>query len=156
MQWDALGLFHIASAILALASGGYVALNRKGTRSHRRWGWVYAGAMVAVNVSALSIYQLTGRFGPFHVAAIVSLVGLIAAIIPVRFRPAGWVGRHAYWMSGSYLGLVAALFAEVTTRVESLPFWATAAWTSIAVFVVGFAVIWTRVPPSVARFNYKK
>lgn len=156
MNWDLLGLFHVASAVAALLSGAWVALNRKGTRTHRRWGWVYAGSMVAVNLSALMIYQLTGRFGPFHVAAIFSLVTVVAAIIPVRLRPVRWVPRHAYWMSGSYIGLLAALAAETTTRVESLPFWATAWWTSVVVCAVGFGVMAARVPKAVGRFNYRK
>jgi hypothetical protein len=59
-------------------------------------------------------------------------------------------------MSGSYVGLLAALAAETTTRVEALPFWATAWWTSLAVFIVGATIIARRVPAVVTRFRYKK
>jgi uncharacterized membrane protein len=154
MDW--LGLSHVAVAVVALSSGGVIALSRKGTRQHRRLGWVYATSMVAVNATALSIYQLTGRFGPFHATAIFSLLTIVAGTLPVRLRPGGWVTRHAYWMSGSYVGLLAALAAETTTRVDALPFWATAGWTSLAVFAVGATIIARRVPATVERFRYKK
>jgi uncharacterized membrane protein len=154
MDW--LGLSHVAVAVVALASGGVIAISRKATRQNRRWGWEYATSMLAVNTSALSIYQLTGHFGPFHMAAIFSLLTIIAGVVPVRLRPSGWVGRHAYWMSGSYVGLLAALAAETTTRVDALPFWATAWWTSLAVLAVGATVIARRVPAVVTRFNYNK
>ena len=48
--------------------GGIVVLRRKGTRSHRRIGLAYAAALLLVNATALAIYDLYGRFGPFHVA----------------------------------------------------------------------------------------
>jgi hypothetical protein len=40
--------------------------------THRRSGWLLAGSLLGVNVTALFIYNLTGEFGPFHVFAIVS------------------------------------------------------------------------------------
>ena len=43
--------------------------------------------MVGLNVTALSIYRLTGVFGPFHWAALFSLATIVAGVVPVRRRP---------------------------------------------------------------------
>ena len=126
-----LGQFHLATAIASLASGALVLfMSPKGTRRHRQVGWVYAISMLALNVTALMIYRLFGGFGPFHVAAIVSLAGLVVGVfsalrakgsrldrdLPMRGR---WVERHYYWMTWSYVGLWAAAVSEVATRVPA-------------------------------------
>ena len=103
--------------------GLFVTVANKGTAVHRRAGWIHAASMLGVNVTALMLYQLTGRFGPFHAAAVFSLLTLVAGVVPARRRNGPqWVGRHAYWMSGSYVGLVAAAAAETLTRIPTTPF----------------------------------
>ncbi len=147
-----IGQLHLASAIVALAAGGWVVLRPKGTATHRRIGWVYAASMLVLNVTALMIYRLTGTFGPFHIAAIFSLATLVAGIIPAwRRRPVEkWLEQHYYWMAYSYLGLLAATVAETATRVPAIrsfaggaspAFWIVVVVVSVAVFVVGGRVI---------------
>lgn len=147
-----LGQLHLATALLALAAGGWVVLRPKGTTAHRRVGWVYAVSMLIMNGTALLIYRLTGRFGPFHVAALASLATLIAGIIPAwRRRPVGnWIEHHYYWMAYSYLGLVAAAVAETATRVPAVQafaggptpaFWLTVVIATVAVFIIGGRLI---------------
>jgi hypothetical protein len=74
--------------------------------------------MVGVIVTAFSIYDLTGKFGPFHVAASLSAVTLSAGLYHVLARRPqyNWIVWHAEWMSWSYIGLIAALTAESLTR----------------------------------------
>jgi len=79
-----LGLVHLACAVVALGAGAGVLLLRKGTRRHRRLGWVYVAAMLGLNLTALLIYRLFGRFGPFHLAALLSLVTVLAGLLPAR------------------------------------------------------------------------
>lgn len=148
------GWIHTAGAVAALALGAAVLLRGKGTRSHRRLGWTYLIAMVLLNVTALAIYRLSGTFGPFHVAAILSLASVMAGIIPaVRRRPAAtWVERHYWWMTYSYLGLLAAAVAEVVTRVPGINFWWTVVIASGAVFVVGAPIIRRRARTTIAPF----
>ncbi len=148
------GWIHTAAAVAALALGAAVLLRGKGTRSHRRLGWTYLIAMVLLNVTALAIYRLTGAFGPFHVAAILSLASVTAGIIPaVRRKPAAtWVERHYWWMTYSYLGLLAAAVAEVVTRVPGIDFWWTVVVASAAVFVVGAPIIRRRARTTIAPF----
>lgn len=149
-----LGWFHTAAAVAALVAGAAVLLRGKGTRSHRRLGWTYVAAMIALNVTALAIYRLTGSFGPFHLAAVLSLASVAAGVIPaVRRTPAAtWVERHYWWMTYSYLGLIAAAVAEVVTRVPGIDFWWTVVIASLAVFAVGAPIIRRRARITLAPF----
>lgn len=144
-------LLHVATAILALISGAVVLARRKGGRKHRILGRVYFSSMLVMNGSALLIFRLLGGFGPFHVAALVSLATVIPAVVTVRRRRPGWPVRHYYWMTFSYLGLLAALVAEVTTRLPAAPFWGTVAGSSLAVFAIGAVVIFRRADRTLAR-----
>lgn len=114
-----LSLVHIAASCLALVIGAAVLVVRKGDRRHRRLGRVYAVAMVLVNASAFYIYRLFGGFGPFHVAAVISLLTLLAGIRPVlmRPRPLQWSTTHMTFMYWSVVGLYAAFASELLVRL---------------------------------------
>ena len=150
-----LGWIHTSAAVAALALGAAILLRTKGSPSHRRLGWTYVVSMVLLNVTALAIYRLTGSFGPFHVAAIFSLATIAGGIIPaVRRHPADtWVERHYWWMTYSYLGLVAAAVAEVATRMPGITFWWTVVLASLAVFAVGAPIIRRRASITIAPFR---
>lgn len=147
-----LGAFHLFVAIVALITGTIVILRRKGTRVHRRIGWVYAVAMLLLNVSALMIYRLTGSFGPFHVAAIISLVTVAAGVLTAVRRRAGWIEQHYYWMTYSYVGLLAATASEIGTRVPNAPFWWVVVLLSLAIFAIGALLITRRAPVTLRPF----
>lgn len=137
-----LGLFHTTCALLALASGAAVLMRRKGTRSHRRLGWLYVASMLALNGTALMIYRLFGGFGPFHVAAVASLLTVVAGIVPAyRRKPANWVEHHYAYMTWSYVGLWAAAVAEVGTRVPGFRFWWAVMAGTVAVLGIGAVMI---------------
>jgi len=159
-----IGWLHFASALTALATGAWVLVRRKGTTVHRRVGWTYAVSMLVLNVTALLIYRLTGTFGPFHVAAFVSLGTLVAGIVPAwTRRPVGkWLEYHYFFMSYSYLGLVAAAIAETTSRVPAIQtfaggptpgFWITVALVSVAVMAVGGRIVRRRVEHTLRPFR---
>jgi uncharacterized membrane protein len=130
---------HITTATIALTAGACVLLASKGTRLHRWIGYTYFFSMLTLNISALFIYQLTGYFGPFHGAALASLITLIAGFIPVYFRipHGGWLELHFEFMSWSYVGLVAAGASEIATRVPSSPFWPAVFVSTMAIFSIG-------------------
>src|SRR5688500_1019404 len=126
-----LGLTHTVSAVGALAAGAAVLLTRKGTRRHRQLGWTYVVSMILLNVTALMIYRLFGRFGPFHVGAVFRLVTVLAGTAAaigarrarVRRSPADRaraLERHYQWMTWSYVGLAAAAVSEIATRMPAL------------------------------------
>jgi len=145
---DGVGLVHTVFGSAALLLGFLVLMGRKGTLIHRRLGQSYAIAMIALNVTALLIYDLYGRFGPFHIAAVVSLATVLAGLIPVVFRRPreSWMRHHAALMCWSYVGLFAAFVSEIATRVPGVRFgWGVVAAT-IAVVIVGAVLINGRVP----------
>jgi len=102
--------------------------------------------MLAVNGTALMIYELFGHFGPFHWMALASLASVVAGYWPARRRRAGWRARHAYYMTGSYVGLLAALVSEISTRIVAVPFFAAVALASFAVIGVGIWLMRRRIP----------
>ena len=148
MSGSVLGWVHLAFSVAALATGLVVVARPKGTGPHRRAGLFYVGSMLGLNATALMIYQLFGRFGPFHVAALLSLATVSLGFIPARRRrPRGtWVEQHAYWMSWSYVGLLAAAASEATTRIpESSFLWMVVIATAV-VIGSGALIINRRVP----------
>jgi uncharacterized membrane protein len=155
MATTLLGKIHLAFAALAIVSGAFIVLRTKGTGTHRRAGWVYALSMLSLNGTAFMLYNLFGRLGPFHLAAAVSLATIILGLIPARRRrPKGsWIEHHAYWMSWSYVGLLAAAASELTTRVPSAPFWGTVVGATLAVVAVGSVTINRRVPGILKTFG---
>ena len=162
-----LGQVHFAAALVALAAGAWVVARPKGTARHRRVGWLYAASMLTLNATALLLYRLTGAFGPFHAAALVSLATLVAGLLPVRRRrpPGAWLARHYFFMAYSYLGLVAAAVAETATRLPAVravaggatpAFWSVVALASAGVFVLGGWAIRRRAEPTLQAFRRPK
>ena len=135
--------FHIGTAVSALVLGLCVVLARKGTRLHKQLGYAYFFNMLGLNISALFIYQLTGHFGPFHGAALASLLTLIAEFIPAYLNlPRGrWLDFHYEFMNWSYVGLIAAGVSEAATRLPSAPFWPAVIASMFAVFWLGGILI---------------
>lgn len=149
-----LGVVHLVFAVLAILTGAVVLLLPKGTRWHRTVGHLYVASMLGVIVTAFSIYRLFGGFGVFHLAAVAALVTIVPgmAFVLLRRPRSSWLERHAGWMAGSYIGLMAAFAAETTTRwimpavAPHLPpawrvplFWGMVIVASAA---VGFAGAW--------------
>ncbi len=113
-----ISLLHISSALLALLLAAVVLIAPKGTRFHKRMGYVFAVTLLLVNGSAALMYNLTGRFNLLHVFVMISLVSLIYGMIPaIRRKPANWLRRHISGMTGAALGVWAAGLAELTIRV---------------------------------------
>lgn len=150
-----LGWIHTIFGLVALAAGGAVLFLPKGTRWHRTLGHLYLTNMLALNISALAIYRLYGHFGPFHWMALGSLLTLIAGMVPVfTRRPKGrWLELHAAFINGSYVGLVAATAAEITTRLPGTEahFGLVVGATSALVIGVGAVLINRNIAQSIRR-----
>lgn len=114
-----LSWLHIGAALTAMVLGILVLCMRKGTLRHRRMGYGYLTCMLAVNASAFCLYKLFGFFGPFHVAAVVSLLTVLAGMRVAlrRDRTPGWLVTHLTYMYWSVIGLYAAFFSEVMVRL---------------------------------------
>lgn len=143
MAYQFFATFHLIAACTALIAGLCLFFARKGTRLHKQFGYVYFLNMLGLNISALFIYRLTGHFGPFHGAALVSLLTLLAGFIPAFMHlPQGrWLELHYEFMNWSYVGLVAAGVSEAATRLPSAPFWPAVAAGTMVVFIIGGVLI---------------
>jgi uncharacterized membrane protein len=152
---DPLGLIHTLLGIAALLLGLAVLLRRKGTRVHRRTGQAYVLSMILLNATALMIYDLYGRFGPFHVASAISLATVGAGFVPVYLRrpPSSWMQLHATFMCWSYVGLLAAFVSEVAVRVPGVGFGSAVIVATVLVVAGGTVLIHTQVPRIVAAFT---
>jgi uncharacterized membrane protein len=120
MALSTLGAAHFAAALVALALGALVLLERKGTPSHRAIGAGYVTAMLMTNLTALAIFRLTGRFGPFHALPLLSLATVAWGLRAVLRRRQGWLLTHYHCMAWSYVGLLAAAAAEIAVRVPMI------------------------------------
>lgn len=145
---DALGTIHTALGVASVATGTAVALQQKGTRRHRVFGWIYVLCMLGLNLTALARYRLTGAFNSFHATALLSLATLILGMLPTRARPfAGFfVTRHAYFMAGSYVGVLTATAGEILTRIPGFPFHIGVVIARSVVCSIGIYVMLDRIP----------
>ncbi|MDU0371433.1 DUF2306 domain-containing protein [Hymenobacter endophyticus] len=139
-----IGLVHLVSALLAMVAGAVVLLNRKGSPLHKRIGYLYVAAMLAVNATAFFIYRVTGHFGVFHWFALVSLASMAGGMVPVLVRKhiSGWIYWHYYFMSWSVVGLYAAFWAETFTRVLPMSrFWPAVVVATAGTMMLGTVLI---------------
>jgi uncharacterized membrane protein len=145
---DPFGIVHALLGVAALILGLALLLRRKGTPVHRRIGQGYVLSMLLLNTTALMIYDLYGRFGPFHVASVISLATVGAGFVPVYLRrpPATWMQLHATFMCWSYVGLLAAFVSEVAVRVPGVGFGSAVIAATVVVVAGGAVLIHTRVP----------
>ena len=133
------GAIHLVAALAAMLLGAAVILMTKGSLTHKRVGYAYVAAMILVNGSAFMLYHLFGKFGPFHVAALVSGTAIAGGMLPVLFRRyiSGWPYYHYYFMNWSVVGLYAAFWSETLTRLLPMKqFWPVVALaTGLTAFI---------------------
>ena len=115
---QALATGHVVAAVSALLVGATVLLLPKGTPIHRAIGAVYVVALVLVDVAALSLHR-ESTFGVFHALAVASLVTIAVGLAPLLLgrRSPPVVATHAYCMTWSYAGLVAAGCGQLAVAV---------------------------------------
>jgi len=140
------GLSHVLLALAALLFGTLVLFRRKGDRRHRLLGRAWLVSMLGLNVTALLDYELYGHFGPFHWMALISLATVLGGYVSVRRRKPGWKARHAYFMSGSYVGLMAATMAEIASRVPGWQFGLSVTISSALIIIAGVTLMVRMVP----------
>lgn len=113
-----ISFIHILSLIIAMVTGMYVLTTTKGTKRHKKIGYVYAISMIILNVTAFMIYKLFGKFGIFHWFAVLSSVTLILGMYPILVKKSkNYIYHHFNFMYWSVAGLYCAFFAEIFTRI---------------------------------------
>jgi uncharacterized membrane protein len=98
---------HLAAVVPALAIGVTQLFMTKGTRIHKKLGWIWVLAMVVVAVSSFWILELRKGAG-FSVIHLLSLWTLIALACAIWFIRRGNVRAHKGFMVGVMFGLVGA------------------------------------------------
>lgn len=143
-----LGLLHLVSACLAILVGSYMLWKRKGTKMHKKIGYVYVALMVLVNGSAFGLYGLFGTFGVFHFLALVSLSCICIGLIPKLLKWKNGLTLHISWMYFSVIGLYAAFFGELSVRVPIIQtiegFWMILAGASMLTVAIGMVVFYKK------------
>jgi uncharacterized membrane protein len=108
-----LGTAHVVAASLALALGPALLARRKGDSWHVRLGRLYVATMLAVAVTVLFLYEITGRLGPFHALAVVSLATTALGWLSVRRgHSRTGVVAHATFMAWSWMEVLTAGLAQ--------------------------------------------
>ncbi len=119
VDWEqALATGHLVAAVSALLVGSVVLVLPKGTRTHKAIATVYVLALVLVDVAALSLHR-EDAFGVFHALAVASLVAIAVGLMPLLLgrRSPPVIATHAYCMTWSYAGLVAAGCGQLAASV---------------------------------------
>ncbi len=125
-EWDywissAAGVVHVVAALISLALGPLILRNRKGDARHRALGLVFVGALLTVNTTAFSLFELAGFFGfLFHALAVMSLAALLPGFIMIRrYTQTGNrkdLEVHAECMGWAYYGVLGAGIAQIFSR----------------------------------------
>jgi uncharacterized membrane protein len=137
-----IGLFHTITAIMAMVLGLVVVFRKKGTLSHKRLGYAYVIAMILLNGTAFFIVNF-GGFSIFHAFAIISLLTVLAGVIPAIRKSKNWYVKHYYFMSWSVVGLYCAFWSEVGTRFvgNMKQFWWMVALATLLTVFIGSRII---------------
>ena len=98
---------HLAAAIISLIVGALVLARAKGTRSHKMFGRLWVGLMLAVAISSFWILEIRGGAG-FSVIHLLSAWTLVSLALAVYFIRRGNVRAHKGFMIGTFLGLAGA------------------------------------------------
>jgi uncharacterized membrane protein len=149
LVWEqTLAAGHVLAAISALLVGAAVLLMPKGTHTHRVFGIVYVGALFIVNVAALSLHR-ENTFGMFHALAVASLVTITVGLSPLLLgrRSPPVIATHAFCMTWSYAGLVAAGCGQLAVAVGPGDGWVVSLVIGTVLSISGVVIFW-RVPSS--------
>ena len=117
---DSIGWIHFISSIFSLITGTWIVLTIKGTKLHKKIGYVYVVAMSIVIITSFMIYRLFNGFGIFHGFAILSTIALVGGMLPMlkKTKTRKDLEQHATVMGWSVVGLYCAFISEICTRIE--------------------------------------
>lgn len=148
------GSIHATLALFCIVVGAVQLMRPKRGAPHRARGYAFVYAMLVADGTAMLLYRFTGAFNIFHVGALVNLVFVVAAIVPVLRtpRPANWKLWHYMFMAWSYVGLIAAAWTETVVRlshpITPASAWSVTAIVSALVTAIGYVLIRRYRPPS--------
>ena len=115
---------HILVAVSAFCLGLFMFVRRKGTKSHKMMGRIFAMFMAATALSAIFIRQMNqGHFSWIHLFVPLTFFGLFQAFWYIR---KGDVKRHKGAVKGLFFGalLIPGLFSFAPGRTMWMLFFA--------------------------------
>ncbi len=114
---------HLLLLIVALALTPALMLQARGTRRHRRLGWLWVTAMFATAALSFSLRGLTGGWSPIHAFSVVTVLAVPALAWNARAHKVGHHRRIARNLVAGAL-LLAGLFTLVGERTLARMLWA--------------------------------
>lgn len=108
---------HLATIVVALVLTPVLLWRRRGTRSHRRLGYVWAGAMLFTAIDSLFVRVTNpGHFSPIHALSAMTIVLVPVLVASARSHK---VSRHRRAVRGMIIGalLVAGFFTLPFNRL---------------------------------------
>jgi uncharacterized membrane protein len=109
---------HAFAAMAAFVLGLLQFARRKGTFSHRTFGWIWVVLMLVVTISSFWIHdiKLWGIWSPIHILSVFTLINLPIAVMMARRHQ---VRAHRGWMIGIFAGalVIAGIFTFVPGRI---------------------------------------
>lgn len=112
---------HVGSGIVAALCGAGAMLIRKGSRRHRRLGWLYLLALTGLGVTApiLAAVEWAHRW---HLAVLGALALGTAAVglTAIRLARPACLGAHIIGMGAAYIVMLTAFYVDNGPR---LPLW---------------------------------
>lgn len=136
-----IAIFHMVFGIITLATGAIIFLKRKGTKTHKTLGMIYAVSMVLTCVPTFFLFNFTGGFNGLHALSVISLVTIAVSIYAVRSGNIGGKTTHKFCMAFGYLGLLSAAMTQAVSRLNNLPDNILVPSTIVVTMVVGTIVI---------------
>ena len=128
--------------MIAIPIGATQLFRVKGGTIHRRIGYAFAFCMIVTNLTALFIFEVTGRVNVFHFFAVLNLFTVSMALsAAIRRRHADWLLAHYFWMCYAYLGLLGASINELYANVSALQRPVLEVFSTIG--IAGTNTIWT-------------
>jgi uncharacterized membrane protein len=145
-----MGAVHVVAACIAIALGvAILGRRRKGDRHHRNLGRFYVAAMLVVSAAVIGRYDGSGRPGPFHALAVISILTTALGWLALRRTGRGnrAVHAHASFMTWSWIGAVTAGLAQAANQ-----WWpAYAPWPVVLVIAATTAIGLICVPRLASR-----
>jgi uncharacterized membrane protein len=108
-------VIHLCAILPAIPIGAVMLARRKGDRTHRLLGRVWAALMVIAALASFGIHQIMGHLSPIHILSVITLIGIPRAIWDARN---GRIARHRRTMTVIYASLlIAGYFTLIPTRL---------------------------------------
>lgn len=115
---------HALPGLIALILGGVVLLSKKGTKIHKKRGYVWLGLMILISLTAIFIQEINpGSYSLIHLLIPWTIFSIIFGIFAIKkFKVTKnkiWKASHQWTMIGLFFGalVIAGAFTLVPGRM---------------------------------------